>query len=77
MKNILFCISETIKSILEMYRHFSDEYLVKSNDENLKYLLKTNKDKIILEKTVDTLLKNCYGKPIEITLNGKRVSVSI
>lgn len=60
-----------------MYKHFSDNYLVNSNDKNLRNLLKTNKDKILLEKTVDTLLKNYDGKPIEITLNGKIVSVSI
>jgi len=64
-----------MKSIVEHFKRI-DNYIVKTDEENINELLKDSKDKIEFEKAVDDLLKS-DKKSKEIYINGKNILISI
>lgn len=66
----------TLASLI--FNHFKtiDNYVVKSDEENIDLLLKNDRDKNEFEKTIDEMLRE--GKRSkDITLNNKNITISI
>lgn len=78
MKTITDLLDKFNNTILFIVNHFKgiDNYIIKSDEENINNLLKNSKDKIEFEKAVDEILKNNIDSK-EININGKNITISI
>ncbi len=66
--NALVYIANYLKSL--------DNYVVKSDEENVEKLLRNSNDRIEFEKTIDEMIKNNI-KTKDVTLNNKNIKISI
>lgn len=59
-------------------KHFKsiNNYVVKSNDENIEMLLENDTDKVKFQHAIDQLLKD-NGKSREVNIKNKNVTISI
>ena len=65
----------TIESIAN-YLNSLNQFMVKSDDENLEKLLKDPKDQVKFQKAIDEIMKD-NDKIKELKLNGKNIKISI
>lgn len=75
LNNIVSSIGSTVILIT---RHFKslDDFVIKSDEENIDILLKNPKDKVKFQHAIDELLKdNQKSKTLEI--NDKQITISI
>lgn len=75
LNNIVSSIGSTVILIT---RHFKslDDFVIKSDEENIDILLKNPKDKVKFQHAIDDLLKdNQKSKTLE--LNDKQITISI
>jgi hypothetical protein len=75
LNNIVSSIGSTVILIT---RHFKslDDFVIKSDEENIDILLKNPKDKVKFQHAIDDLLKdNQKSKTLEI--NDKQITISI
>lgn len=62
------------KLIYNQVRTIND-LIIKSDDENLEKLLEHPEDKVKFQKAIDEVMKDSSSK--DITLNGKKITISI
>ncbi|MCT3735605.1 hypothetical protein [Elizabethkingia occulta] len=62
-----------------LLKHFQSitNYMVKSDEENIEILLKTDKDKVLFQNTVDRLMKDHDKTEEKIKINDKEITISI
>ncbi len=71
-------VSSICSTVILITRHFKslDDFVIKSDEENIDILLKNPKDKVKFQHAIDELLKdNQKSKTIEI--NDKQITISI
>ena len=69
-------IETTIRIIVDQLLSIN-KYIVKSDEENLNELLKTDDDKRIFRDTIDELQKNDSVKSKTVLINSKNITISI
>lgn len=74
-KNLSYAFNIAFALILKKLKEI-DNYIVKSDDEEIDKLLKNDQDKLTFQMAVDDLLRN-NKKTKDIKINKKTVTISI
>ncbi|KUY29789.1 hypothetical protein [Elizabethkingia ursingii] len=66
------------KTVVLMLKHFIsiNEYVVKTDEENIEDLLKTDEDKATFQKAIDELVRGDM-KSRQVSINNKEITISI
>lgn len=75
IEEVLHNLGVTFDIILKHFKSV-DNYIVKSDDENIELLLKNEEDKAKFQNEIDKLVRE-NSKSREIVINNKSITISI
>jgi|GEM_PF-4193893 len=69
-------IFKTFYRLLITNTRLVDDYSIKSDEENIRDLLRTSEDKVKFQKAIDSLRKG-EKESVDVDLNNRKITLSI